>query len=425
MTTNNIKTINHYVDGENKHLLYKTIGRYNMYLMDFSFEKDNIKYNINMCPKGFEGEWFIFSIDGKKVASDNVWVDWKDNSCDNTKQNFILKKYLKDKPADETIKFVGLNLFSKKKRQKIKKYIIKKIEEENKRENDRKERNKNKMKNHKKICCIGLESDEYVLDIFRNIRTKEYELYCTHPLEEPDIESPRSQSDSLETVLMEMMDGFMTNSTRNFYDCTVYDKSHYELIKNSFYQTEFHRTETNPVTKELSQAFYIVGVSCEPDKSDANENEEFGEIEEHSWSDEIEEINSDEDELDPFSEEQKLLDKHYDNSLNKIMDALGVDENSGKNTFTEKEFFDIVDNIDITDDEIKSIQFTKEEKKQVESSGHDKRYYIVKYHLIRCSVIVNRISTVNDENNTEIFTYEAYCDPEVYNKQRNGLSDEL
>jgi hypothetical protein len=271
-------TINYYTNGDRKEFLYKAINKYHIYLTDFSFEHNDIKYNVHLAPKGLNEKWFVFAFDNKYVASNNVWrgtSNEKDKVANTSDNKFILEEHLTKKPTHCPIANVDLHILSKKQRAKVIKYILKSIEEENalqvKRINERKEKIRNQMMYHNKICTIGLESDEYSINVLNNTKTKEYELYCTRVLTEIDIGYPRYKNLDLNKVLEEMIDRFMENK-QNFYDCIVYGDIFYNKISKLFHETNNHTKQTNS-SSEDPQPTHQFNIKRVTDKTPINDND--------------------------------------------------------------------------------------------------------------------------------------------------------
>ncbi len=232
----NIETnIEYCMSGDDEYLLYKKINGYHIYITDFTFMHNSKSYFVHVDDLGSDGNWFVFSINNKIIASNNVWINHYKN-----KKDFVLKEDLPDKPMDSDIIYPDFNLLPQDKKNKLIKYVLDNIDLENRLMQSNKKIMDEFYGKYELICNIFMDSDECVYCVLKNINTDVYNFYCVNDMDDIfDAQIFFTTSDIISVY--DFMMNRCTNNTPKFYDCTVYGDLNYKILTGRIKRIDKHQ----------------------------------------------------------------------------------------------------------------------------------------------------------------------------------------
>jgi hypothetical protein len=237
-----MKKINFNLPGKDKDLCFKHINGYKLHICEgFSLIDDYYTYKLHIKNPGFNGKWYVFLIDGKKIATNNVWPC----DIDKTKPNddhLILERDLDEKPSKKDIIIADISLLHEKAQDKLmNRMTTGDIWGDSKYKREKLEKGEEFYTNRKGVCEISLDSDQYELYVIKDTKRNRYEFYCVvwkHDI--PDA-SPHYIDDDLNIILEIMIKKYMTEDINDFYTCCVYGDEYFQLVLNKFKKTKKHK----------------------------------------------------------------------------------------------------------------------------------------------------------------------------------------
>lgn len=168
-----------------KNLFVLSIEKFDVYLTDFTFTHNNINYNINIRRKGFDGQWFRITIDGKSYVSNNVWqVSPKEKK---PYQKITEISYYDINKNDTLLDSLKLTQYVKNggKEDDIIKQYIKQIQKKDKEEMERKKIKDAFWKDKKVILRLfddGCQYKFYIVENTKNCKDEKFTLVISNDI---------------------------------------------------------------------------------------------------------------------------------------------------------------------------------------------------------------------------------------------------